>query len=92
MVNCMPKVSYLLEIIHFLFVGMLEECFLPKQLMQCKKSNPLRYVYNIQLKKCDKLRKGICSGNANRFKTMKECQESCISKLNDFLSQFSILV
>ncbi|KAJ6665186.1 hypothetical protein lerEdw1_004234, partial [Lerista edwardsae] len=40
-----------------------------------------RYFYNKESQQCEKFEYGGCLGNANKFLTLKECQDTCLESL-----------
>jgi len=52
-------------------------CFLPKKIGRCRAKFP-SYYYDYSLNKCIKFYYGGCGGNANRFRSIRECKETCL--------------
>ena len=52
-------------------------CYLPKMTGPCKGSQEMFY-FDRKWNKCMEFSYGGCLGNINRFKTIEECQESCL--------------
>uniref|UniRef100_A0A182VR03 Peptidase S1 domain-containing protein n=1 Tax=Anopheles minimus TaxID=112268 RepID=A0A182VR03_9DIPT len=55
-------------------------CLLPKSEGHCRGNLP-RWYYNTNLKTCTQFIYSGCHGNANRFKSLKECREFCIEDI-----------
>ncbi|KAF7248458.1 Kunitz-type serine protease inhibitor 1, partial [Varanus komodoensis] len=55
----------------------LDTCWLPSDPGPCDGYFP-RYFYNSASKKCEKFIYGGCGGNKNNFKTLKECERTCV--------------
>ncbi|CAN8009769.1 unnamed protein product, partial [Ixodes pacificus] len=51
-------------------------CFLPKKVGPCKAAIP-RYYFDPNTGQCEPFTYGGCQGNANNFKTVKECLRFC---------------
>nr|ACY68700.1 Kunitz-type serine protease inhibitor isoform 4 [Parasuta nigriceps] len=51
-------------------------CYLPADSGPCKFSLKAFY-YNAKQRKCLEFFYGGCEGNANNFKTIEECQQTC---------------
>ncbi|GAA57384.1 venom trypsin inhibitor [Clonorchis sinensis] len=59
-------------------VGGIEElCFLPKDPGDCKAYMP-QIFFNSTSKACEDFVYGGCGGNANRFKTLRDCELACL--------------
>ncbi|XP_013392411.1 amyloid-like protein 2 [Lingula anatina] len=54
-----------------------ELCSYPKVEGPCKASFP-RYYYNMETGDCQLFTYGGCRGNKNRFKTVEDCEETCV--------------
>lgn len=65
-------------ILHVVF----PECTLDKVEGPCKGSWR-RYYYNTLTKRCEEFIYGGCSGNANNFRTLQECQAVCAACVED---------
>lgn len=54
-----------------------EICSLPSDVGPCRAHQP-HYFFNSATKQCEQFFYGGCRGNANRFKTQQECEETCL--------------
>ncbi|XP_077192233.1 kunitz-type serine protease inhibitor 87-like [Paroedura picta] len=61
-------------------------CSLPKVVGPCK-AHQARFFYNSKTRRCEGFIYGGCSGNANNFKTLEECQRTCESPGQAFVQQ-----
>uniref|UniRef100_U3FVH1 Kunitz inhibitor 3 n=1 Tax=Micrurus fulvius TaxID=8637 RepID=U3FVH1_MICFL len=52
-------------------------CSLPSETGKCN-ARKISFYYNPDSNKCQKFVYGGCGGNANNFKTIHECQRTCI--------------
>ncbi|TGZ72915.1 hypothetical protein CRM22_001805 [Opisthorchis felineus] len=57
--------------------GIEERCFLPKCVGPCKAHMP-QVFFNRTSGACEDFIYGGCSGNANRFDTMGDCELACL--------------
>ncbi|KAK6180657.1 hypothetical protein SNE40_008666 [Patella caerulea] len=63
--------------------GMKHQICIPSQCLEERVKGPcrarhIRWLYNTSSKQCEKFIYGGCKGNQNRFRTKKECEETCI--------------
>ncbi|XP_025095647.1 tissue factor pathway inhibitor-like [Pomacea canaliculata] len=56
-------------------------CSLPSEPGPCKVNNP-RYFFNKMSKSCEEFIYGGCRGNHNNFKTLEDCQQTCLPYCN----------
>ncbi|CAN8032159.1 unnamed protein product [Ixodes persulcatus] len=56
-----------------------QPCFLPKKVGPCKAAIP-RYYFDPNTGQCEPFTYGGCQGNANNFKTVKDCLRSCVER------------
>ena len=68
--NLTSNLTYLLILI--------EGCYLPKSVGQCRASENSWY-YNPEDRECESFVYGGCMGNDNRFKSHEACEQKCIS-------------
>jgi len=54
-------------------------CEQPQKSGTCKASLT-RYFFNVDSQECESFTYGGCNGNANNFKTMQDCQKTCLPK------------
>ena len=55
-------------------------CQLPKEAGSCN-GQKTRFYYNSASQKCEEFRYSGCQGNANRFKSLENCQQVCGQKI-----------
>lgn len=58
------------------------DCTLPKEAGPCDASIP-RYYYNNETRTCEKFIYRGCEGNANNFKSEKDCEDCCIQNYHE---------
>ncbi|XP_071536226.1 PI-stichotoxin-Hmg3b-like [Panulirus ornatus] len=51
-------------------------CLLPKVIGPCHVAHA-RFYFDVNTGKCERFYYGGCQGNANRFRSLEECQVTC---------------
>jgi len=58
------------------YAGAIERCNLPRSIGKCKAAIPSFY-YDVLTESCQNFTYGGCFGNANRFRSLAECENMC---------------